>query len=63
MDNLFSTHPNTKNRIEALLAMTDIHSGGSTQPEPTVKATRTARSVPTTGWGRGKAETPKGPWS
>jgi heat shock protein HtpX len=63
MDNLFSTHPNTRNRIEALLAMTDIRSGGSTPPEAPVKATRTARSVPTTGWGRGKAEPPKGPWS
>ncbi|MBX9466470.1 MAG: zinc metalloprotease HtpX [Rhizobium rhizophilum] len=63
MDNLFSTHPNTRNRIEALLAMTDIRSGGSTPPDAPVKATRTARSVPTSGWGRGKAEPPKGPWS
>eukprot|EP01035_Chromulina_nebulosa_P016354 gene16354-21677_t len=30
MDNLFSTHPNTRNRIEALLAMADIRPGGST---------------------------------
>lgn len=63
MDNLFSTHPNTRNRIEALLAMTDIGPKGSTPPEAPVKATRTARSVPTTGWGRGNAEPPKGPWS
>jgi len=63
MDNLFSTHPNTRNRIEALLAMSDIRPGGSTPPEAPVKASRTARSVPTTGWGRGKAEPPKGPWS
>jgi len=63
MDNLFSTHPNTRNRIEALMAMSDIRPGGSTPPEAPVKATRTARSVPTTGWGRGKAEPPKGPWS
>lgn len=63
MDNLFSTHPDTRNRIEALLAMSDMRSGGSTPPAPPVKATRTARSVPTTGWGRGKAEPPKGPWS
>lgn len=63
MDNLFSTHPDTRNRIEALLAMTDIGQGGSTQPEPAVKATRKARSVPSTGWGRGSVDSSKGPWS
>ncbi|KQW27967.1 peptidase [Rhizobium sp. Root274] len=63
MDNLFSTHPDTRNRIEALLAMTDISPGGSTPPEPAVKATRKARSVPTTGWGRGPSDSSRGPWS
>lgn len=63
MDNLFSTHPNTRNRIEALLAMTDIRPGGSTEPAPAVKARRTARSVPASGWGRGQNQPPKGPWS
>ncbi|MDH4439706.1 MAG: zinc metalloprotease HtpX [Rhizobium sp.] len=63
MDNLFSTHPDTRNRIEALLAMTDIGQGGSTPPEPAVKATRKARSVPSTGWGRGPADSSRGPWS
>jgi heat shock protein HtpX len=63
MDNLFSTHPDTRNRIEALLAMTDIGPRGSTPPEPAVKATRKARSVPTTGWGRGPSDSSRGPWS
>lgn len=63
MDNLFSTHPDTRNRIEALLAMTDIGQGGSTPPEPAVKATRKTRSVPTTGWGRGANDSSRGPWS
>ena len=63
MDNLFSTHPNTENRIAALLDMQESAPGGSTRPEGTANAPRKARSVPDTGWGRGGSEPPKGPWS
>lgn len=63
MDNLFSTHPNTENRIAALLDMQESATGGSTRPERTANAPRKARSVPNTGWGRGGSEPPKGPWS
>ncbi|WP_454288856.1 zinc metalloprotease HtpX [Rhizobium arsenicireducens] len=63
MDNLFSTHPDTENRIAALLEMRETGIGGSTRPERTANAPRKARSVPNTGWGRGGSEPPKGPWS
>ena len=63
MDNLFATHPNTENRIAALLDMQESATGGSTRPERTANAPRKARSVPNTGWGRGGSEPPKGPWS
>jgi heat shock protein HtpX len=83
MDNLFSTHPDTGNRIAALEAMATgmrqtgaRQTGGSQssawqadrsetstrQPEA-AKPERKSRSVPTTGWGRGGSEPPKGPWS
>lgn len=63
MDNLFSTHPNTENRIAALLDLQESAAGGSTRPARTANAPRKARSVPNTGWGRGGSEPPKGPWS
>ncbi|PPJ45111.1 zinc metalloprotease HtpX [Rhizobium sp. KAs_5_22] len=63
MDNLFSTHPNTENRIAALLDMPETGVGGSTRPERTANPPRKSRSVPNTGWGRGGSEPPKGPWS
>lgn len=63
MDNLFSTHPNTENRIAALLDMPETGVGGSTRPERTANPPRKSRSVPSTGWGRGGSEPPKGPWS
>ncbi len=71
MDNLFSTHPNTDNRIAALREMAQ-HMGngpgafsahGSTQPVRAANAGRKSRSVPDTGWGRGGSQPPKGPWS
>ncbi|QRM53622.1 zinc metalloprotease HtpX [Sinorhizobium sp. BG8] len=64
MDNLFSTHPNTENRIAALQAMAaeDMRQGSTPPPRPD-SAGRKSRSVPTTGWGRGGSEPPKGPWS
>jgi len=51
-DNLFSTHPNTQERIDRLLAM-----DGNTAPEPTVAPTaRTRRStIP--------SSTQRGPWN
>lgn len=64
MDNLFSTHPNTENRIAALQQMTgDFGTGASTGAVGAARPTRTARSVPNTGWGRGSSEPRKGPWS
>lgn len=63
MDNLFSTHPNTENRIAALLDMPETGVGGSTRPERTANPPRKSRSVPNTGWGRGGSEPPRGPWS
>ncbi|MDR6820494.1 heat shock protein HtpX [Neorhizobium sp. 2083] len=68
MDNLFSTHPNTENRIAALQQMAGEFSGGSRAGASTAgfqadRPQRTARSVPNTGWGRGSNEPRKGPWS
>jgi heat shock protein HtpX len=67
MDNLFSTHPNTENRIAALQQMAgEFRAGGSTGGFAPARPQRTARSVPSTGanpWGRGSDEPRKGPWS
>ncbi|WP_018236067.1 zinc metalloprotease HtpX [Ensifer sp. BR816] len=63
MDNLFSTHPNTENRVAALERMAGEMSTGSTAPARPDNAVRKSRSVPRTGWGRGGSEPPKGPWS
>jgi heat shock protein HtpX len=63
MDNLFSTHPNTDNRIAALERMAGEMAMGSTAPVRPDNAVRKSRSVPRTGWGRGGSEPPKGPWS
>lgn len=63
MDNLFSTHPNTENRIAALQAMAGDGPQPSTQAVQPDNAVRKSRSVPTTGWGRGGTQPPKGPWS
>ena len=76
MDNLFSTHPNTENRIAALHEMARYGGGsgspmapssgpssgfGSTGPSLTANPGRKSRSVPNTG--RGGSQPPKGPWS
>lgn len=76
MDNLFSTHPNTENRIAALHEMARYGGGGaspmtpssgpstgfgSTGPSFTANPGRKSRSVPNTG--RGGSQPPKGPWS
>jgi len=63
MDNLFSTHPNTENRIAALQEMARTMQARSTEPVRADNPVRKSRSVPTTGWGRGGSEPPKGPWS
>ncbi len=63
MDNLFSTHPNTANRIAALQRMASEFGGGSTAAPAAARPTRTARTVPQTGWGRGSSAPRKGPWS
>ncbi|WP_434729698.1 zinc metalloprotease HtpX [Rhizobium binae] len=61
MDNLFSTHPDTENRIAALQEMAQSGMNGSTRPVRAVNPTRKSRSVPNTG--RGGSQPPRGPWS
>ncbi len=63
MDNLFSTHPDTGNRIAALERLAAEMGSGSTSRSQAANPTRKARSVPDTTWGRGDNQTPKGPWS
>lgn len=63
MDNLFSTHPATENRIAALQQMAQEMRPASTAAPSPDKPVRKSRSVPTTGWGRGDSAPPKGPWS
>ena len=61
MDNLFSTHPNTENRIAALQEMAQGGMNVSTGPVRAANPSRKSRSVPNTG--RGGSQPPKGPWS
>ena len=63
MDNLFSTHPNTENRIAALEGLAQEMRQRSTEAVRPASPVRKSRSVPPTGWGRGGSEPPKGPWS
>lgn len=63
MDNLFSTHPNTENRIAALHAMSQDFAQPSTFRSPSDKPVRKSRSVPNAGFGRGDDNERKGPWS
>ncbi|MDP9811026.1 heat shock protein HtpX [Rhizobium tibeticum] len=63
MDNLFSTHPNTENRIAALQEMARSGMNVSTPPARADNPMRKSRSVPDTGLDRGGSQPPKGPWS
>jgi heat shock protein HtpX len=63
VDNLFSTHPNTENRIAALQEMARGGMNGSTAPARAANPMRKSRSVPNTGLDRGGSQPPKGPWS
>ncbi|UHS57852.1 zinc metalloprotease HtpX [Agrobacterium vaccinii] len=63
MDNLFSTHPNTDNRIAALHAMSGEFAQPSTYQSTSAKPVRKSRSVPNTGAGRSDNSQRKGPWS
>eukprot|EP01038_Epipyxis_sp_PR26KG_P019158 gene19158-27139_t len=51
-DNLFSTHPDTANRIAALKDMARDMKAPETEPVRPANPVRKARSVPNTGWGR-----------
>jgi heat shock protein HtpX len=60
MDNLFSTHPDTQNRIAALM---EIAGGGMGAPTPSRSAFRNPSAVPTgLGVRRDGADRPRGPW-
>ena len=63
MDNLFSTHPNTDNRVAELEKMASGGTFGSTPPRPTANPTRNARSVPSVSSGAGRPNSSEGPWS
>lgn len=63
MDNLFSTHPNTENRIAALHAMSRQYAQPSTYQSTSAKPLRKSRSVPNTGAGRRDDNKRRGPWS
>ncbi|WP_431320869.1 zinc metalloprotease HtpX [Rhizobium sp. YTU87027] len=63
MDNLFSTHPNTENRIAALQEMARGSMNVSTATARADNPMRKSRSVPNTGLDRGGSQPPKGPWS
>ena len=55
-DNLFSTHPATQNRVQALLAMVGLHA--SVNP-PRAAATAVPTTAPSGPWGQGGR---RGPW-
>ncbi|XUY26687.1 zinc metalloprotease HtpX [Agrobacterium sp. rho-8.1] len=63
MDNLFSTHPNTDNRIAALRGMTQEFAQASTYQPTSGKSVRKSRSVPNAGSAGGQNNERKGPWS
>jgi heat shock protein HtpX len=63
MDNLFSTHPDTANRIAELEKMAATSGFGSTPPVPAATAARKSRSVPDVSSGQRGAQRPKGPWN
>ncbi|WP_306120322.1 MULTISPECIES: zinc metalloprotease HtpX [unclassified Roseitalea] len=61
-DSLFSTHPDTQNRIDALMAMGDISGPAASSAAPVRE--RRGASVPATGrrWGRSDEGGQGGPW-
>jgi heat shock protein HtpX len=63
MDNLFSTHPATDNRIAELEKMAVGGNFASTARRPAAKAARNARSVPDVSSGSDRKNSFKGPWS
>ena len=66
MDNLFSTHPDTGNRIRALMAMADGGGFGRRNPEPAMDgpwtAPRGSRGGPWGGSGSAGRPSNRGPW-
>jgi heat shock protein HtpX len=61
MDNLFSTHPNTENRIAALHSMAREFGISSTQGNHNGNAAIQQATTPSGPWGQ--SQKPKGPWS
>lgn len=59
MDNLFSTHPNTQNRIAALESLAaELGPGASRLPQ----RSSSYRSTASGPWGGGASDRPRGPW-
>lgn len=63
MDNLFSTHPKTENRVSALYAMTNEFRQASTKAHSSDMRVPNARSVPNSGAKHSNKNNQKGPWS
>jgi len=60
MDNLFSTHPNTANRISELEKLAaELGPGASRLPQQRPQSYRSSPSGP---WGAGASDRPRGPW-
>ncbi|GGF79825.1 protease HtpX [Azorhizobium oxalatiphilum] len=62
MDNLFSTHPNTENRIAALQELARGMGGGGGYRQPTVQPARGAGTPPGGPWGNAGGGARRGPW-
>jgi heat shock protein HtpX len=62
MDNLFSTHPSTENRIAALQAMAGSAAAPRPSAPPAAAAGRARVTVPRVGRTASVADRPRGPW-
>lgn len=58
-DNLFSTHPNTENRIAALMQLAQSMGGGMSARGGFLQGAQQMQAGP---WGSGRSDPPRGPW-